>query len=90
MKKTDHFFKLDGFDFSADFTITGHGIEIEKAELIASHDFHIEVVKDEQLQIIKAHLSDEFYDEIEELRPQEEWEDAIDAAERAWEAKNDY
>jgi hypothetical protein len=90
MKKTDYEFVLDGYTFFADFEITANGCEIEKVQLNATHDFQIEIVKDEQLTIIRNFLNDKFDSEIELLKDQDEFENKVDAAERSWEAKNDY
>ena len=91
MKKTDYEFTLDGYTFFADFEITANGCEIEKAMLSASHDFEIEIVKDEQLTIIRNYLNDKFDEDIELLKDQDEFENKVDAAERKYEAsKEDY
>jgi hypothetical protein len=90
MKVKNHVFNLNGFTYSCDVEVTAGGCVIDN--LFFNHedeDLNRPVRDMSTFMLCKHELDDYFCEEIEEAKEREEFENEIDAAEMAWEAKMD-
>lgn len=86
MKHTAYTFTFQGFNFCADFAVTGNGIEIQELLLESGIDDEMIEIKDQlRLDLVTEFLTDKFFDEIDNIREEWEWEQSYTSRENSWE-----